>query len=65
MKRWVLLVGLVALGAGALAIGSGVSAKSGGKTITLVKRFGDYRISFLDREPKSPTGQPDHISPGT
>jgi hypothetical protein len=64
MKKWWLVAALAALGVALGVVGTG-SARSSGRTITLLARFSEYRVTrFLDTAPKSPTGNPDHISPG-
>ena len=44
---------------------AGGAGQPAGTTITVVTKPSDYKSTrFVDEPPKSPTGQPDHISPG-
>lgn len=64
MRRTFIVAAVIAVAAAILVAVAGAGAQSG-KTIVFVQRNSDYTmLRFVDQLPKSPTGQPDHISPG-
>jgi hypothetical protein len=63
--RKTFIAGAVIAAVAAVVAAVASAGPQGGKTIVFIQRDSDYAmVHFVDQAPKSPTGQPDHITPG-